>query len=121
MLRHHQNAPNRTITLQVSVACTFSAMDYDVSSVYILAATIGSKHPPLHPFVHIQAGLDHRNSTHHRNMCCFLNKYQQNKFKLYLKKPTTTTTQFIGLEHSNTVNCTEVMKRMAMNSGNVTV
>jgi len=58
-------------------------MDYDISSVYILAAAIGSERPPLHLFVHIQAGLDHRNSKHHRNMCCFLNKYQQNKFKLY--------------------------------------
>lgn len=119
LLWYHQNATNRTITLQVSEACMFSAMDYGASSVYILAATIESEHPPLHLFVHIQAGLDHRNSIHHRNMCCFLNT-NKTKWNYTHNKNNNPIYWYWTSEHSNNViKCTEAMGKRPMNVGDV--
>lgn len=79
-------------------------------------ATKEQEHPPLHPFVHILVGWDHRNSTHHRNMCCSLCKSQQNKETL------TKATHFSVTQHWNRANkpteYTEDMKRSPMGRDN---
>lgn len=107
-IKSYKYKKSKAFTLQLCLICKFSATDYDVFWVCTWTATKEQEHPPLCPSVHIPVGEAHRNSTRHRNKCCYLHESQQNKVILRL------TTHFSVAGSNEATKCTMHMERSPM-------